>query len=98
MSAPTVPPTEDRSALSADDLLKLKSHLAEIREIVARLDPALRGVLTEMFQDLDKSGKAGQQAPTGRRGTFGMFAGQFSIGPEFFEPLSEEELRAWGEI
>ncbi|WP_336485825.1 hypothetical protein [Methylobacterium nigriterrae] len=28
---------------------------------------------------------------------FGAFAGKFRIGPEFFEPLSEEERRAWGE-
>jgi antitoxin (DNA-binding transcriptional repressor) of toxin-antitoxin stability system len=25
----------------------------------------------------------------------GMFDGQFEIGPEFFEPLPEEELKAW---
>ncbi|MDR7035391.1 hypothetical protein J2X36_000126 [Methylobacterium sp. BE186] len=28
---------------------------------------------------------------------FGAFAGRFTIGPEFFEPLSEDERRAWGE-
>lgn len=25
----------------------------------------------------------------------GRFEGQFSIGPEFFEPLPEDELRLW---
>lgn len=25
----------------------------------------------------------------------GRFAGQFELGPEFFEPLPEEELRLW---
>jgi len=25
----------------------------------------------------------------------GRFAGEFEIGPEFFEPLPEEELRLW---
>lgn len=26
----------------------------------------------------------------------GRYAGQFDVGPEFFEPLPEEELAAWG--
>lgn len=26
---------------------------------------------------------------------FGALRGQFSVGPEFFEPLPEEELAAW---
>lgn len=27
----------------------------------------------------------------------GLFKGQFTIGPEFFEPLPEDELEAWGQ-
>jgi prevent-host-death family protein len=26
---------------------------------------------------------------------FGALRGKFSVGPEFFEPLSEDELAAW---
>ena len=26
---------------------------------------------------------------------FGRYRGQFTVGPEFFEPLSDEELDAW---
>jgi prevent-host-death family protein len=26
---------------------------------------------------------------------FGLFAGQITVGPEFFEPLPEDELRLW---
>jgi prevent-host-death family protein len=26
----------------------------------------------------------------------GLLKGKFTIGPEFFEPLSDEELEAWG--
>jgi prevent-host-death family protein len=33
-------------------------------------------------------------APKGRR-EFGAMRGKISIGREFFEPLSEEELAAW---
>lgn len=29
------------------------------------------------------------------RRELGFLAGQFELGPEFFEPLPEEELRAW---
>lgn len=28
----------------------------------------------------------------------GSMKGMFTIGPEFFEPLSDEELELWGEI
>ena len=28
---------------------------------------------------------------------FGAMRGQISIGPEFFEPLPEEELDSWGQ-
>ena len=30
-----------------------------------------------------------------RRRQFGRYKGQFEIGPEFFEPLPEDELKAW---
>jgi hypothetical protein len=33
------------------------------------------------------------EAAKGRR--LGLFAGVFEVGPEFFEPLPEEELRLW---
>jgi len=32
--------------------------------------------------------------PAGRRG-YGSMKGQFTIGPEFFEPLPDDELAAW---
>jgi len=30
-----------------------------------------------------------------RKRNFAVFKGQFHVGPEFFEPLPEDELRAW---
>jgi len=33
-------------------------------------------------------------APKPRR-MFGSMKGQFTVGPEFFEPMSEEELALW---
>ncbi len=35
-------------------------------------------------------------APLGER-QFGALKGQISIGPEFFDPLPDEELDAWGQ-
>ena len=34
------------------------------------------------------------QPKTGKR-QFGALKGKIAIGPEFFEPLPEEELKAW---
>lgn len=30
-----------------------------------------------------------------KRRELGIFKGEFQVGPEFFEPLPEEELRYW---
>jgi prevent-host-death family protein len=35
-----------------------------------------------------------QAAPTHKR-PFGLYKGQIEIGPEFFEPLPDEELALW---
>ncbi len=32
-----------------------------------------------------------------RKRPFGLFKGEFEIGPEFFEPLPDDELEAWGQ-
>lgn len=57
------------------------------------------GVSPDIEQKLDEVTRAlaAEPSASGER-RFGAFAGRFKIGPEFFEPLSEEELRAWGEI
>jgi len=31
----------------------------------------------------------------GRKRQLGLFKGEFQVGPEFFEPLSPEELKGW---
>lgn len=35
---------------------------------------------------------------TPKKPLLGRMKGQFELGDEFFEPLPEEELRAWGAI
>jgi antitoxin (DNA-binding transcriptional repressor) of toxin-antitoxin stability system len=35
------------------------------------------------------------EKPTKRQRPIGLFKGQIDIGPEFFEPLPEDEMAAW---
>jgi hypothetical protein len=44
--------------------------------------------------DWSHSFRQKHQPPATRR-RFGALRGQVSIGPEFFEPLPEQELAAW---
>ena len=75
-----------RTALDAIQDLKL----AGLSPALAQQADALAQALSRTAPDLAAS--AGRP-----RRRFGAFAGKFTIGPEFFEPLSEEERRAWGE-
>jgi prevent-host-death family protein len=36
--------------------------------------------------------------PASTRRPFGLFKGEFEVGPGFFEPLPDDELDAWGEL
>lgn len=40
-----------------------------------------------------KEGKNRKKAPR----PFGLLKGKFTVGPEFFEPLPDDELEAWGQ-
>ena len=37
-----------------------------------------------------------EEAPKKR--PFGLYKGEFEVGPGFFEPLPDDELEAWGEM
>lgn len=55
--------------------------------IIARgPDPVVRLVALE-------EGKTRKKAPR----PFGLLKGKFKVGPEFFEPLPDDELEAWGQ-
>jgi len=36
--------------------------------------------------------------PAPKKRPFGLYKGEFEVGPEFFEPLPDDELEAWGEL
>ena len=42
-----------------------------------------------------ESRAAGEPSPARPERRPGLYAGQIIVGPEFFEPLPEEELRLW---
>lgn len=58
----------------------------------AGVDPALARKLDLAAEALTGTGHA---SPRRQRRVFGAFAGDFTIGPEFFEPMSEADLRNW---
>jgi hypothetical protein len=90
----------DTSPLEAgserDDLLRIT--LDTIRDVKALgVSPGASRKLDALAEALrqDRRAEALSGAPPSRK--FGAFAEAFTIGPDFFEPLSDEELRAWGE-
>lgn len=68
--------------------------IRDLKEI--GVDPGVAQQLEAVERSLRSASgaDANNEAPRRRAGAF---AGLFKIGPEFFEPLSDEELRAWGE-
>lgn len=69
--------------------------IRDIRKI--ERNPIVSAKLDELARALEVSKQHGPGGVKPRR-QYGAFAGKFSIGPEFFEPMSEEERRAWGEV
>ena len=70
--------------------------IRDIREIDA--SPAVSAKLDALARALNLPERPNQRSGGSRpRRQFGAFKGRFSLGPEFFEPLSEQERRSWGE-
>lgn len=70
----------------------VKRHVAITRafdERRARRDEAREADLGDLAPLVDRS------KPKPKR-VFGAYKGKFSVGNEFFEPLSPEDLKAWG--
>ena len=69
-------------------------HTAKITlsQLLARVEAGEEIVLARGKQPIAKLVPF-RAKKTGRR--FGAYKGSVSVGPEFFEPLPEEELDAW---
>lgn len=80
---------------SASEAERVEASVAAIRALIEQLGPDGREILVRLLREAEGS-KPPQRGPKYRK--FGAYKGRFSIGPEFFEPLPDDELRAWGEI
>lgn len=79
-----------RGSLSPKEAVRLAlDAIHDLKE--TGVDPALASKLDEAAEALAGT----KPASSGQRRVFGAFAGQFAIGPEFFEPMSETDLRNW---
>lgn len=91
--------TAPDAKFSLDDLLTRVEAGEEIvitrdGRPVARLVPApLRPAVPQ--PDVAVSTEVFAHPTPRKRRQFGLYAGLASIGPEFFEPLPEDELRLW---
>lgn len=77
-----------------------RSHVDAVRVALDAIhdlkETGLDTSVARKLDDIAQALRAGTDtAPRLKRRVFGTFAGQFSIGPEFFEPMSEDDRRAW---
>jgi hypothetical protein len=85
---------EDAHVKKAGKRLKVRAAIQyhEVRTVVFR--KALRRAY-ERAAEADHARPSTEKTRPCR--VFGAYKGKFSVGPEFFEPLSPDELKAWGE-
>ena len=80
-----------QGSLSPQDAVRLAlDAIHDLKE--TGVDPSLARKLDEAAEALAGTKPA---SPGRKRRIFGAFAGHFAIGPEFFEPMSETDLRNW---
>jgi len=72
---------------------KAKTHLSEL---IARAEAGEEIIIARGKDPVMKLVPVTQAAQKPVR-KFGSMKGLINIGPEFFEPLPEEELKAWGQ-
>jgi prevent-host-death family protein len=70
-----------------------KTHLSKL---LARVEAGEEIVIARGKKPVGRIVPA--EPPKPARRIPGQWKGRIHIGPEFFEPLPDEELRAWGEI
>jgi antitoxin (DNA-binding transcriptional repressor) of toxin-antitoxin stability system len=66
---------------------------ADLADLLARVARGEEVVLADQTVPVARLARAGGE-PADRR-VFGAMAGRARVGPEFFDPLPEDELRAW---
>ncbi|WP_210248478.1 hypothetical protein, partial [Methylobacterium sp. WL103] len=73
----------------------LKSYVSNLLSKELNKKSALSESPT-LTQYVDAPNTADVRAPVKKKRQFGAFAGKFKVSSEFFEPMSQDELKSWG--
>ncbi|MBX3506881.1 MAG: type II toxin-antitoxin system Phd/YefM family antitoxin [Parvibaculum sp.] len=76
------------------EIVTIHKAKTELSKLLARVEAGEEIVIARGNKPIAKL-VAAEPAPKPKRQP-GRWAGKMSIGPEFFEPLSDEELELWG--
>ncbi len=76
-----------------DQIVNTHSAKTRLSQLLARVEA---GHTVIIARDGKPVARLVPFAPKGKR-KFGALRGKLTVGPEFFEPLPEDELAAWGE-
>jgi prevent-host-death family protein len=74
-----------------DDMVSVHAAKTHLSRLLARVEA---GEVITIARGRTPIAKLVPVAPQAKR-EFGAMRGQISIGPEFFEPLPEDELERW---
>ena len=74
------------------EIITVHKAKTQLSELLARVEAGEEIILARGTQPIAKL--VPLHAPSKQR-RFGALRGLISVGPEFFEPLPEEELAAW---
>jgi prevent-host-death family protein len=74
-----------------DEIVSVHDAKTHLSKLLARVEA---GEVITIARGKTPVAKLVPAAPKGKR-EFGAMRGKFSIGPEFFDPLPEEEFNLW---
>ena len=74
------------------EIVTIHTAKTTLSQLLARVEAGEEIVLARGKEPI---AKLGPFVPPATRRRFGALSGTVSIGPEFFDPLPEQELEAW---
>jgi prevent-host-death family protein len=74
-----------------DEAISIHAAKTHLSRLIARVEAGEEIIIARGHKPV---AKLVPLAPKPKR-VFGSMKGQFTVGPEFFEPMSEEELALW---
>ena len=76
-------------------VVTIRTAKASLSQLVARAEAGEEIVLLRGTQPVAKIVPIEPIKPSERKRQFGAYRGKFSVGPEFFDPLPDDELNSW---